>query len=56
MLPQPLDDITVVDATPAWFWANIVRYHPSAYNAEGEAALWCAKNAVLNLHGGPLGW
>lgn len=56
MLPQPLDDITVVDTTTAFYWANVVRHHPSAHNAEGKAALWCAKNAVEYWHGGELGW
>lgn len=56
MPPPPLDGTTIIDATPAFYWANIVRHHPSAYNAEGQAALWCAKNAVAHWHGGELGW
>ena len=56
MAPPPLDATTVIDATPAFFWANVVRHHPSAHNAEGKAALWCARNVVANWHGGELGW
>ena len=56
-LPPPrLDGFMIIDTTPAMFWANFARHHPSAQDDEGSAAMWCAKNAVACWNGGELGW